>query len=120
MPTSAKLRPISQFPDQSQTDARKSNAPMSTVYSIACQKGGVGKTSTSISLSAGLARQGKHILLIDIDSQANGSKVLLPNYQQLKKEQTVYTTILKRNPLPIHQTSVSNLDIVPSHILVSE
>src|SRR3954451_6223703 len=89
------------------------------IYSIASQKGGTGKTSSSISISAGLARKGKKILLIDVDSQANSSKVLLPHYQNLKKEDTVYATIIERKPLVIHQTSVSNLDIVASHILLS-
>ena len=93
---------------------------MNNVYSIASQKGGTGKSSTSISLSAGLARRGKKVLLIDIDSQANSSKVLLPQYQELKKDQTLYATILGRQPLPIHPTSVPGLDVVPSHILLSE
>ena len=93
---------------------------MNHVYSIASQKGGTGKSSTSISLAAGLARLGKKVLLIDIDSQANSNKVLLPQYQELKKDQTLYTTILKRQPLPIHATSVPGLDVVPSHILLSE
>jgi len=84
------------------------------------KKGGTGKTSTSISLSAGLARRGKKVLLIDIDSQANSSKVLLPNYQELKKDQTLYATILGRQPLPIHATIVPGLDLVPSHILLAE
>ncbi|MCB0106877.1 MAG: ParA family protein, partial [Caldilineaceae bacterium] len=65
------------------------------IYSIASQKGGTGKTSTAISLSAGLARRGKRVLLIDTDSQANSSKVLLPNYQELKKHDTVFNTILE-------------------------
>jgi chromosome partitioning protein len=89
------------------------------IFSIASQKGGVGKTSSSISLSAGIARKGKKVLLIDIDSQANSSKVLLPNYPQLQKQQTIFATILNRNPLPIHKTQLPNLDIVPSHILLS-
>jgi chromosome partitioning protein len=89
------------------------------IISVASQKGGVGKTSTAISLAAGLARKGKRTLLIDIDSQANTSKVLLPNYQNVPAEQTIYTTILNRNPLPIHKTSVPNLSLAPSHILLS-
>jgi chromosome partitioning protein len=89
------------------------------IVSIASQKGGTGKTTTSISLAAGLARKGKKVFLIDIDSQANSSKVLLPNYQKLSKEQTIYATILDRNPLPIHQTYIPTLQIIPSHILLS-
>jgi chromosome partitioning protein len=89
------------------------------VLSIASQKGGTGKTSTSISLSAGLARQGKKVLLVDIDSQANSSKVLLPNYPLLHKEDTIYRTILERQSLPVQRTTVPNLDIVASHILLS-
>jgi chromosome partitioning protein len=87
---------------------------------VASQKGGVGKTSTSISLSAGLARKGRRVLLIDIDSQANSSKVLLPNYQDLAKHQTIYTTIIDQKSLPVHETTVPELFIVPSHILLSQ
>src|SRR4051794_821941 len=89
------------------------------VTSIASQKGGAGKTTTSIALSAGLARRGKKVLLIDIDSQANSSKVLLPTYPEIPKDLTIYRTILSRQPLPIHPTSIPNLDVVPSHILLS-
>src|SRR3954468_134559 len=89
------------------------------IIAIASQKGGVGKTSSSISLAAGLARKGKKVLLIDIDSQANSSKVLIRDYQAIPKEQTIYATILNRSPLPVHSTEVANLDIVPSHILLS-
>lgn len=89
------------------------------VISIASQKGGTGKTTTAISLSAGLARQGKKVLLIDIDSQANSAKVLLPHYHKIEKEKTNYVTILQRQPLPIHPTTIPNLDISPSHILLS-
>jgi chromosome partitioning protein len=89
------------------------------IVSIASQKGGTGKTSTSISLASGLARKGKRVLLIDIDSQANSSKVLLPEYQSIPKEQTLYTTILERQSLPIYPTRIPSLDIVPSHILLS-
>lgn len=92
---------------------------LNMVISIASQKGGVGKTSTAISLAAGLARKGKKTLLIDIDSQANSSKVLITDYPKLKPEQTIHTTIIERNPLPVHQTAIPSLYIVPSHILLS-
>src|SRR3954454_8528632 len=90
------------------------------ILSIASQKGGTGKTSTSISLAAGLARKGQKVLLVDIDSQANSSKVLLPKYQTLSKDDTIHATILGRKPLVVHKTEIDGLHIVPSHILLSE
>ena len=90
------------------------------VISIASQKGGTGKTTTSLSLAAGLAHKGKRVLLIDIDSQANSSKVLLPHYTDLRKEQTLYETILESKPLIIHPTTVERLSLVPAHILLSD
>jgi chromosome partitioning protein len=89
------------------------------IVSIASQKGGTGKTTTSISLAAGLAKKGKKVLLIDIDSQANSSKVLLPDYPKLSKDQTIFKKILERQPLPIHKTAIPTLEVVPSHILLS-
>jgi chromosome partitioning protein len=89
------------------------------VIAIGSQKGGTGKTSTSITLAAGLARLGKNSLLVDIDSQANSSKVLLPDYQNISAEDTIYRTVLERKPLPVHSSRVENLSIVPSHILLS-
>ena len=93
---------------------------LNMIIAIASQKGGVGKTSTSISLAAGLARRGKKVLLVDVDSQANSSKVLLHHYPKLTRDETIYKTILDRQPFQIHKTTVPNLDIVPSHILLSE
>ena len=89
------------------------------VTSIASQKGGTGKTTTAISLAAGCARRGARVLLVDVDSQANASKVLLPHYQQIRKEDTVHRTILQQESLPIHDTAIPGLQIVPAHILLS-
>lgn len=89
------------------------------ILSIASQKGGTGKTTTAISLAAGLGRSGKRVLLIDVDSQANSSKVLLPGYEKLDESETVWRTIMLRQPLLVRQTEIPNLDIVPSHILLS-
>ena len=92
---------------------------MTLITAIASQKGGTGKTTTAISLSAGLTHKGKRVLLVDIDSQANASKVLLPNYQHIRREDTVHRTILQQLPLPIHETPIKNLWIAPAHILLS-
>src|ERR1700686_2167972 len=93
---------------------------MTVITAIASQKGGTGKTTTAISLAAGLTHKGKRVLLIDMDSQANASKAILPHYQQVPKNETNYQTILEMQPLPIHQTPVLRLWIVPAHILLSE
>ena len=90
------------------------------IIAVASQKGGTGKTTTSLSVSAGLAHAGKRVLLVDMDSQANSSKVLLHNYQELRMEETVCRTIMNREPLPIHQSHIRNLDVVPSHILLAD
>ena len=89
------------------------------ILSVASQKGGTGKTTTSITLAAGLARKGRKVLLIDTDSQANSSKVLLPDYPKIPAEETLYATILERKPLVLHDTPVPNLSVVPAHILLS-
>jgi chromosome partitioning protein len=88
-------------------------------FSVASQKGGTGKTTTSLTLAAGLARLGRRVLLIDMDSQANASKVLLPDYLKLSKDGTVYRTMLERRSLPVHETDIHNLWITPAHILLS-
>ena len=91
------------------------------ILSVASQKGGTGKSTTSITLASGLGRLNKKTLLIDVDPQANSSKVLIPHYHKIakEKENTLYQTILERKPLPIHPTQIPNLEIVPSHILLS-
>ena len=89
------------------------------VLSIASQKGGTGKTTTAITLAVGLGKLGKKVLLIDTDSQANASKVLIPLYKTIRKENSLFTTILERQELAVHTTEYPNVEIVPSHILLS-
>lgn len=89
---------------------------MSTIISLANQKGGVGKTTTSINLAAALAAEGKHVLLVDADPQANSSSGLGIEIKELKH--TIYECLIE-NIEPekaILQTSVENLDLIPSHI----
>src|SRR3712207_2489270 len=90
------------------------------VISIASQKGGTGKTTTSISLAAGLARRGKNVLVIDVDSQANSSKVLLPEYKNIKHQDTASARIVERKPLPVHPSPLPGLFVAPAHILLSD
>ena len=89
------------------------------ILSIASQKGGVSKTTTSISLASGLAHKGHKVLLIDIDSQANSSKVLVDEYAQVKTAQSIAATIIDPQPLVVPPSNIPNLDVVPAHILLS-
>ena len=89
---------------------------MGKIISLANQKGGVGKTTTSINLAASLAILGKKILLIDLDPQGNATTGVGINKGDIEK--SVYDLLIGKCNINevILKTDFRNLDIIPSTI----
>ncbi len=87
-----------------------------TVLAIANQKGGVGKTTTAVNLSAALADFGKRVLVVDLDPQGNATTGLGINPREL--EVSIYDVLMKQLPIEnvVEPTMVKNLFLCPATI----
>nr|HPJ00833.1 AAA family ATPase [Enterococcus sp.] len=87
---------------------------MARIISVANQKGGVGKTTTTVNLGACLAYVGKKVLLVDIDAQGNATSGI--GIKKADVQTDIYDVLV--NEVPIRETilasSRENLDIVPA------
>ncbi len=86
------------------------------IIAVANQKGGVGKTTTTINLGASIAEQEKRVLIVDLDPQANATTGLGLSTQELQG--SVYEVVLQRAAVSevLRKTDVVNLDVVPSSL----
>ena len=92
---------------------------MGRIIAIANQKGGVGKTTTAINLSASLASLGKKVLALDLDPQGNMTSGLGVDKDQV--ENSVYDLIIGQTGIEecICKEVIENLDVLPSNINLS-
>ena len=93
-----------------------SNTDTTRIFAVANQKGGVGKTTTSINLAACMAERGKRVLLVDMDPQANATTGLGVDPQQVYS--SMYHVLLEDKPIDsvLEATTVNNLVVAPSSL----
>ena len=91
-------------------------APSPRIFAVANQKGGVGKTTTTVNLGACFAELGRRVLIVDLDPQANASTGLGLNPRRL--DYSLYDVLLHEVPIEdvIEPVSVKNLYVVPASL----
>ena len=92
---------------------------MAKVVSFSNQKGGVGKTTSCVNLSAQIANKGKKVLMIDMDPQGNATSGL--GLQKSKIKNTIYEVIIGKCDIKdaIIKTRFKNLSVIPSNIALA-
>jgi chromosome partitioning protein len=109
-------RPVPAFPDP---EPLLSHGP-ARVVAVCNQKGGVGKTTTTINLGAALSEQGRRVLLVDFDPQGALSVGL--GIQPHELDYTVYNLLMERGvsaPDVVIKTNMAGMDLLPSNIDLS-